>query len=63
MTTGDGGYYNRHPLLRDYEVTQMFEFMTNTVIMTQFLFIIMLDCYMAGKAIIWIARRLHRNKK
>lgn len=41
----------------------MFEFMTNTVIMTQFLFIIMLDCYMSGKAIIWIARRLHRNKK
>ena len=41
----------------------MFEFMTNTVIMTQFLFIIMLDCYMAGKAIIWIARRLRRNKK
>ena len=40
----------------------MYEFMTKTVIMTQFLFIIMLDCYMAGKAIYWVFRKLRHKK-
>lgn len=40
----------------------MFEFMTNTVILTQFLFIMMLDAYMALKAICWVFRKLKHNK-
>ena len=40
----------------------MCEFMTNTVTMTQFLFIVMLDMYMAVKAICWVFRKL-KNKK
>ena len=40
----------------------MFDFMFKTVVMTQFLFIIMLDAYMALKAIYWVFRKL-KNKK
>ena len=40
----------------------MFEFMTNTVILTHFIFIVLLDAYMALKAICWVFGKL-RDKK
>lgn len=40
----------------------MFEFMTDMVIMTQFLFIVMLDCYIALRAICWVVRKTRRRK-
>lgn len=39
----------------------MFEFMTNTVIMTQFLFIVALDLILALKGICWIFRKMKKR--
>lgn len=41
----------------------MFEFMTQTVILTQFIFIVMLDAFLFIKAICWLCNKLNQRKK
>ena len=41
----------------------MFEFMTHTVFMTQFIFIVMLDAFLFIRAICWLWGKLKERKK